>query len=527
MIPPMFGLLTIFAICASLLAACNLKSATPAESAALADADATAEATEAAPTVATDLGPIFQPTPAATEPEPTPDRCDAEAERPTRRISADVAVDYASKSAVISQRIQFLNREAVALDQIVLDAQANQWEDSFSLTDLAINGHSVPFEIDRNRLQIDLAEPLAPGCWLEITLQFGLQVAEIRDGLRSYRGFLGYSPRQLNLGHFLPTVAARLGGDWRIHAPAGIGEQIVNAVADWEVNLTVENADKSLQLAAPGAVTEVGAGAWMIRLRQSRDLALSLSDEFVLTEQQLADGRSLAVYSFADAQVNDRGLVLDGAAHTAQEGIKALELFERLFGPYPYSRLVIVQGDFPDGMEFTGLVFVGSAWFYGFDGTEKNYLTLISVHEIAHQWWYARVGNDAALNPWLDEALATYSEYLYIEEYYPGEKNWWWYFRVAVYLPEGGVDSAVYEFSTPREYINAVYLRGAQMLQNLRENIGDESFFQLLRSYYMAGDGRIADSALFWRQLAPDQQPLTEATRNEFLANPAVYAEQE
>ncbi len=526
MIPPMFGLLTVFAICASLLTACNLKSAPPAEPAALADADSTA-APEAAPTVATGLRPASQPTLKATEPEPTPDRCRAEAERATRRISADVTVDYQAKSAVISQRIQFLHREAVALDQIVLDVQANQWRDSFSLAELTIAGQPAPYQLELNHLLIDLDAPLAPGCWLEISLLFHLSVAEIRDGLRSYRGFLGYSPRQLNLGHFLPTVAARLGGDWRIHAPAGIGEQIVNAVADWEINLTVDNASESLKLAAPGSVTARGDQSWTIQLRQSRDFALSLSEEFALTEQQLADGRSLAVYSFADAQVNDRGLIMDGAAHTAQEGIKALELFERLFGRYPYDRLVIVQGDFPDGMEFTGLVFVGSAWFYAFDGTEKNYLTLISVHEIAHQWWYARVGNDAALNPWLDEALATYSEYLYIEAYYPDEKNWWWYFRVAVYLPEGGVDSAVYEFRTPREYINAVYLRGAQMLQNLRDNIGDDSFFQLLRSYYKAGDGRIADPALFWRQLAPDQQPLTAATRNEFLANPAVYAEQE
>ena len=412
------------------------------------------------------------------------------------------------------------------MDHIVLDVQANQWAGSFTLTELAVNGLPAPHQIERNRLRIDLAEPLAAGCWLKIRLSFQLRADEIRDGLRSYRGFFGYSPRQLNLGHALPTVAARLGGGWRIHAPAGIGEQIVNAVADWEVNVTVDRAEESLQLAAPGAVTAVGDQAWTIRLQQSRDFALSLSEAFVVTARQMADGRTLAVYSFADAQVNDRGLVMDGAAHAAQEGIKALELFERLFGRYPYDRLVVVHGDFPDGMEFSGLVFVGSAWFYGFDGTEKNYLTLITIHEIAHQWWYARVGNDAALNPWLDEALATYSEYLYIEEFYPTEKNWWWYFRVAVYLPQGGVDNSVYEFSTPREYINAVYLRGAQMLQNLREDIGDESFFKLLRSYYLAGAGVIADSALFWRQLAPDQQPLTAATRNEFLTEPAVYAAQ-
>lgn len=520
----MFRLMIVFACCASLLAACNLKHSSAVQPPPSADAVILAEVSETTVPIPVMARPTSLPSLASPTPEPTIDRCYAEEDRPTRRISADVAVDYQSKTAEISQRIEFLNREAGALDHIVLDVQANQWEDSFSLEALAVNGQSTPYEINLNRLRIDLAEPLAAGCWLEIALRFQLRAAEIRDGLRSYRGFFGYSPRQLNLGHFLPTVAARLGGDWRIHAPAGIGEQIVNAVADWNVNLTVDNAADTLSLAAPGAVIDVGDHAWAIHLPQSRDLALSLSEAFIVSEQQLADGRSLAVYSFADAQVNDRGLILDGAAHTVREGVKALELFERLFGRYPYDRLVIVQGDFPDGMEFTGLVFVGSAWFYGFDGTEKNYLTLISVHEIAHQWWYARVGNDAALTPWLDEALATYSEYLFIEEYYPSEKNWWWYFRVAVYLPQGGVDSAVYEFNTPREYINAVYLRGAQMLQNLREDIGDDSFFRLLRSYYLAGDGSIADSALFWRQLAPDQQPLTAATRSEFLADPQVFA---
>ncbi|MYD08805.1 MAG: M1 family metallopeptidase [Chloroflexi bacterium] len=524
MIPPMIRLLIVLAVCGSLQAACNLQHAPKTELSRGGDADLGARVAATAKPRPPAAKPTAQATAESAAPTPTIDRCRIEAGRPTRRISADVAVDYSAKTAAISQRIEFLNREDAVLDQIILDVQANQWPDSFSLESLTIDGQTRPYELDLNRLQIDLAEPLAAGCWLEISLRFQLRVSEIRDGLRSYRGFLGYSPRQLNLGHFLPTVAARLGGAWRIHAPAGIGEQIVHAVADWEVKLRVDNAAETLQLAAPGAVKSIGELAWMIRLPGSRDLALSLSEEFDLLERQLPDGRSLAVYSFADAQVNDRGLILDGAAHALSESVKAFELFERRFGRYPYDRLVIVQGDFPDGMEFTGLVFVGSAWFYGFDGTAKNYLTLISVHEIAHQWWYARVGNDAALSPWLDEALATYSEYLYIEEFYPDEKNWWWYFRVAVYLPEGGVDSAVYEFSTPREYINAVYLRGAQMLQNIRDDIGDESFFRLLRAYNEAGDGLIVDSAFFWRQLAPDQQPLTAATRNEFLANPAVYA---
>ena len=447
-----------------------------------------------------------------------PARCnDAEAAKPARRSRADIHIDYASKTVDVAQSTVFHNREINSLAAIVLDVQANQWAEGFTLMDLTVNDEPAAYELDLNRLQIGLNEPLESGCWLEIGLSFRLQPAEIRDGLRSYRGFYGYSPRQLNLGHFLPTVAARLEDDWRIHEPIGIGEQVVYEVADWHVNLSVENAPEALILAAPGAVTELGSNAWEIALLNSRDFAISLSDKMSAAERQVREDLTVEVYSFADAQINANGIRLDGAEHVLIQAEKALSLYERQFGPYARERFVIVQGDFPDGMEFTGLVFVGGAWFTNFDGGTRNYLTLISVHEIAHQWWYARVGNDSALNPWLDEALATYSEYLFIEEHYPADKNWWWTFRVAGFFPQGKVDSNVYEFDTARAYINAIYLRGVQMLHNLRVDIGNDEFFQLLRAYLAAGDGKIADPKLFWRQLPTDQRALTQTTRNEYF----------
>lgn len=441
----------------------------------------------------------------------------AEGEGQARRVRADVKVDYETKSVAVLETLVFHNTESDALAEIVLDAQANQWDESFWLDELTVNGEAAAYDLVLNRLRIALEEPLAPGCWLEIGLNFRVRPAEIKDGLRSYRGFLGYSPRQLNLGHFLPVVAARLNGDWRIHAPNGFGEQVVYEVADWQVTVSVETAAAPLVLAAPGSVSAVGPDTWKIELLNSRDFALSLSDAFFASELRLSGGPTVEVYAFADAQINANGVRLDGAKHVLGEAEKSLGLFGEQFGAYDRERFVIVQGDFPDGMEFTGLVFVGGAWFTHFDGGHKNYLTLISVHEIAHQWWYARVGSDAALNPWLDEALATYSEYLFIEEFYPADKNWWWTFRVAGFFPQGKVDSSVYEFSTARQYINAIYLRGVQMLHNLRVDLGDEAFFDLLRAYLAAGDGKIADPMLFWRQLPPEQRALTETTRSEYL----------
>ena len=453
-----------------------------------------------------------------TPTEAVPARCDATGEkRPARQVSAEINIDYATKSADVVQTINFLNREALALDSMVLDVQANQWEDAFQLRDLTVNGASADYDLNLNRLRVGLDEPLESGCWLEIGLKFRLQPAAIRDGLRSYRGFFGYSARQLNLGHFLPTAAARLDDDWRIHDPIGIGEQVVYDVANWQVTVSVENAPDGLALAAPGTVTAIGPTTWDIELLNSRDFAISLGDGLIATELQLANGVTVEVYTFADAQIYANGIQLDGADHVLQEAEKALALFEKTFAPYDRERFVIVQGDFPDGMEFSGLVFVGGAWFTSFDGGPRNYLTLISVHEIAHQWWYAKVGNDSALNPWLDEALATYSEYLFIEAHYPAYKNWWWTFRVAGFFPRGKVDSDVYEFATAREYINAVYLRGVQMLHNLRVDIGDEAFYQLLRAYLAAADGQIAEPTLFWRQLPPEQRDLTLATRMEYL----------
>ena len=527
MIPLMFRSITILLACGLLVAGCNLRSAAKANEPGRETGEGVRilAATVAAPTpLDATSAPTSAPSKTPIMPSPTPDRCAAGENRPARRINADVKIDYPTKAASVEERIEFFNREETALDEIVLDVQANQWEDSFWLEELSVNGSPANYELQRNRLQVQPHEPLAPGCWLEIGLKFRLQPAEIRDGLRSYRGFFGYSPRQLNLGHFLPTVAARLAGVWRIHEPVGIGEQVVYEVADWRVNVAVEEASESLELVAPGAVKSISAGRWEINLPRSRDFAMSLSEDFIVTEMRISDDLTLAVYSFADAHISAGGQRFDGAAHTAREAAKAIELFGRLFGVYERERLVIVQGDFPDGMEFTGLVFVGSAWFYQFDGGPRNYLTLISIHEIAHQWWYARVGNDAAVNPWLDEALATYSEYLFIEAHFPNERNWWWSFRVAAYFPQGMVDSSVYEFSTPRQYINAIYLRGVQMLHNLRQDVGDDAFFELLRAYGAAGADRIADSMLFWSHLSATQRRQTEATRSEFLRDPTVNA---
>lgn len=86
------------------------------------------------------------------------------------------------------------------------------------------------------------------------------------------------------------------------------------------------------------------------------------------------------------------------------------------------------------------------------------------------------MGNDQALEPWLDEALATYSELLFYEADYPEHVDWRWNFRVNRFQPAGWIDRTIYDFQAFRRYVDAVYLRGAQFLQTVREQVGDEVF---------------------------------------------------
>jgi aminopeptidase N len=151
-------------------------------------------------------------------------------------------------------------------------------------------------------------------------------------------------------------------------------------------------------------------------------------------------------------------------------------------------------------MEYDGLFFLSRDFYTGENGTVLNNLIDIGVHETAHQWWFGLVGNDQAMEPWLDEALATYSERLFYEQNYP-EVIAWQAFRIDAYNPTGWVDTDIYHGVDFRTYTNAVYLRGAQFLQALRSRVGDAAFFAFLKDYAAQMTGRRATSADFFRIL--------------------------
>lgn len=473
-------------------------------------------------TISREVHNISTPSPAPTATQIAFD-CNSQQNTPITNYAITAEMQYAKHVLKVAEAITYTNASDAPLSTIVLNIRSNWQPGIFRLQSLELsNDTQLKSRLSGQRLEITLPQPLNPNCMAQINVQFDLHIPPIDiGGIHAYQGFLGYTSRQTNIGQWLPVVAPLDETAWVSHEEIPIGEQDALNIANWDIRFRMLGAPTNAQIAAPGTVEQISDNEWHFTLQEARDFSFSIGENYRLLQQKTNSSVNVELYSFDDTLIPNDNRSIDSAAYALSVAVKSLNLYETLYGAYPLNRLVIVEGDFPDGMEFSGIVFVGGEYFRGLTGVQ-SYLTIITAHEVSHQWWYARVGNDQATDPWLDEALATYSEVLFIEKYYPTLKDWWWNFRVNRLAPQGFVDSTVYEFSSRRAYINAVYLRGVEMLNQLRSELGDDAFFGWLSRYASEGAGHIMTPALFWSLLTPDQYTRTAQIRKKYLHQPEL-----
>ena len=166
-----------------------------------------------------------------------------------------------------------------------------------------------------------------------------------------------------------------------------------------------------------------------------------------------------------------------------------LEYYSRLIAPYPYAKLDHAQS----ATQFGGMENVG-AIFYSEQAIAQGVDMEVTVaHEIAHQWF----GNGVTVRDWqhlwLSEGFATYFASLYFEETDGADA-----FHALVaqdragYLQSGAaqlplVDTTAALLPDLFALLNAnSYQKGALVLHMLRRLLGDDAFFDGIRSYYAA-----------------------------------------
>ncbi len=147
-------------------------------------------------------------------------------------------------------------------------------------------------------------------------------------------------------------------------------------------------------------------------------------------------------------------------------------------------------------------------------------LVAIAVHETAHQWWFGLVANDQALEPWLDEALCTFTERLYYENLHSESLEWWLDYRVNHYEPQGWVDLTIYDSSGYRPYRDAIYLNGMNFLTELRDLVGGDVFMAFLRDYLDSNKNGLATADDFFDILSKHTDADWSTLKTKYFQNP-------
>ncbi|HYO42769.1 MAG TPA: M1 family metallopeptidase [Candidatus Limnocylindrales bacterium] len=207
---------------------------------------------------------------------------------------------------------------------------------------------------------------------------------------------------------------------------------------------------------------------------------------------------SLAPWVVSGAPGDSPGNLTDWVAATAADvpaptgdGIRAtfarepefIRFLGDTFGSYPFS----TAGGIVD--DFTGLGFaletqtrpVYSRDFFG--SPEGN--DFVFVHELAHQWYGDSLAVARWQDIWLNEGFATYAEWLWSEhEGFDTAQQVFDFWSTQVWAPDDPFWSLTIGDPGPdRLFDFAVYVRGAMTLHALRLEIGDDTFFELLKKW--------------------------------------------
>jgi hypothetical protein len=392
----------------------------------------------------------------------------------------------------IHEKIVYYNHTGQELNTIKLLVEANHSAGVFSLKKLTGEDGAtlIPFHLEDNILDVNLPQVLSPDKQVALNLDYTLKLPEKSLPL----GYTGHQANFIDWYPYIPPYQADKG--WEINPAGRVGEHLSYDLADFEVEIRFPDKTPSQVIAAPTAEQAAGNGIKKFTHLSARNFYLSISPLYKIVSQQVGDV-TINGYVFPEHLESGNSAL----GYTAN----ALSYFSSIFTPYQHKTFSFVEADFADGMEGDGIFFLNKNYFAYTDGP-KSGLCALSAHETAHQWWFAQVTNNPAINPWMDESLATYSELIYYRKWYPDLTDWWWQYRVFAFKPVGNIAGTIYDFQSYRPYVNAVYLHGVVFLDAVYQKMGQDAFITFLKQYAQTYSGKQVTPDEFFNLLSQQSQ---------------------
>ncbi len=375
-------------------------------------------------------------------------------------LTARLDVDHGR--VTVAERLTVRNGSRVPIDALDLSVLSRALGAYHADGPVTVGGRraTVRWTTGTN-LRVSLRPALAPGRTTTVTIPFHLVLGE-GDG--SFGARMGRTDGVLNLGDWFPILST-------VHDAHGVGDPQVTWAADRiRMELTLPEDVDPDQVATSGARVRWDAARRLLvtEIRHARNAAVALSPAYRVSEGDV-DGTRVRVLALGDA----------GETLLAHVGA-ALRRYADWYGPYPFPTLDVAETGVPEyGQEYPGLVFLGREVARSAFGV---------WHEVAHQWWYGLVGNDQIREPWLDEAVATFSS-LYALGIAPATCST---LPVDMPITAWPAEPTTGDWSGCDGYAETVYLRGAVFLDALREVLGTERLFAILRAFVAAHRWEVA-----------------------------------
>ncbi|MEV5952606.1 M1 family metallopeptidase [Streptomyces sp. NPDC051987] len=363
----------------------------------------------------------------------------------------------------------------------VVTARATQDLTAFDLDLKGLDVDTVTVEGKRARwsragqeLTIRPHDDLKKGETFAATVRYSGSPETITDPDGSKEGWLRTADGALALGEPVGSMAwfpdndlpsDKASYDIKITVPKGL-----QAVSNGELKSETTEGDRT-------------AFVWHCAQPMASYLATVAVGHFTITRSTTSDG--LPVY-----------VAVDPTQASASKSVLArlpeiIEWEQHTFGPYPFSStgaIVDRPGDAGYALETQNRpVFPGAPQLH----------TL--VHELSHQWYGDSVTPKTWRDMWLNEGFATYAGWLWEEDH--GGRTAQKIFDEVYATPKD--DATLWGFPAAKPpsaaYISGrpVYERGAMVLHKIRQTVGDDRFFAILRGWAAAHRHGNADTAEF------------------------------
>jgi aminopeptidase N len=247
----------------------------------------------------------------------------------------------------------------------------------------------------------------------------------------------------------------------------------------------------------------------------ARDPMASYLVQIAIGDYEVVDGGTSSA-GVPIRHVLHRGPALDRQREVVARTPEMLDVMSEVYGSYPFEVYGVLGVDVDLGfaLETQTLTLLGADLVDG--GAEE-----ILVHELAHQWVGDLVSPASWQDVWLNEGFATYSEWLWSERTGGPSAA-----TLARRIPRGDLGAPPADPGPDELFQATVYERGGLALQALRETVGDEAFFRILRAWvdeHRFGTATTADfEALAARTSGQELGPLFDRWLHQRAPVPAL-----